>query len=116
MSKPRNIKRLRVVDTLIGILFTACTAAIFSFFFHRMHMRAIVPLLFLGIITVVALRYGIAAGVIGCLASAFIFAFCLFTPTGSMGVAGNAARVNLGWLLLGGISLSFLFAPPQQKD
>lgn len=116
MAKASKMKRFRVLDTLIGILFTASSAAIISYVFHGTHLRVIVPLLFLGMITVVALRFGIAAGVIGCLVSAFIFAFFLFTPAGSLAVAGNAARVNLGWLLLGGITLSFLFAPPQQKD
>jgi K+-sensing histidine kinase KdpD len=103
----------QVVDTLVGILFAASTAAIVSLLFHGTNLRTTVPLLFLGMITVVALRYGIAAGVIGSLVAVFIFAFFLFTPAGSLAVAGDAARANLGWLLLGGVTLSFFFAPRQ---
>jgi K+-sensing histidine kinase KdpD len=111
----RRIGRLHVVDTLIGILLSASAAAIVAYLFHNSHVLAVVPLLFLGMVTVVALRYGVAAGVIGSLISGFIFAIFLFSPLGSVRVAGEAARANLGWLLLGGTALSVLFAP-QQKN
>jgi len=41
-----------------------------------------------------------------------VFAAFLFAPTGSVSVANESARANLGWMLLIGIGFSFLFAPP----
>jgi len=75
-----------------------------------------VPLGFLVVVMVVALRYGTVAGVIGSLVSATIFAFFLFTPVGSITIHDQAARSSIGWLLLGGITLSALFAPPNLGD
>jgi hypothetical protein len=60
---------------------------------------------------VLGLRYGIAVGVIGSLLSAAIFATMLFSPVGSFRVTDHAARQNLAWMVLGGIALSYLFAP-----
>ncbi len=53
-----------------------------------------------------------AQGVIGTLAAALIFASFLFSPMGNIHVADEAARGNLGWMMLIGIGFSFLFAPP----
>ncbi len=115
MSKSSKLKRLRLVNTTVGVLFAAATAAVMSYFFRGTYLSSIVPLLFVGLVTLVALQFGVAAGVLGCVVSALIFALFLLHPVGSVAVAASAARSNLGWLLLGGISLSFLFAP-QQKE
>lgn len=73
--------------------------------------RVFLPLWFLAVLVVLALRYGLAAGVIGSLAAAFIFAHMLFDPLGSWRISNAVARQNLAWMVLGGIVLSFLFAP-----
>jgi hypothetical protein len=44
--------------------------------------------------------------------AALVFADYLFSPVGSIEVANDSARANLGWMLLIGIGFSFLFAPP----
>lgn len=74
-----------------------------------------VPLFFTAVLLLTALRFGISAGVLGTLAATLIFAEFLFRPAGSLPVAGPLARSNLGWMLLIGIALSFLFAPPRSK-
>jgi len=74
-----------------------------------------VPLFFTAVLLLTALRFGISAGVLGTLAAALIFAEFLFRPLGSLQVADAIARSNLGWMLLIGIALSFLFAPPKSK-
>lgn len=105
-----------MVNTLIGVLFCASAAALAAYFFHGSSVSSTLPLFFLAVVTAVALRFGIAAGVIGSLVSAAIFAFFLYRPTGSLGVMNTSARSSLGWLLLGGVVLSYLFAPQKKSS
>lgn len=114
-NRLRTLKKLRAVEGLIGVLLCASAAALVSLVFHSSPIKFVLPLVFLGLITVVALRFGIAAGVVGSLASAFIFAVFLFMPNGSLQVHNGAAKSSLGWLLMGGITLSFLFAPQKKS-
>ena len=69
------------------------------------------PLLFTGVLLPVSLIFGVRAGILGTVLAAVIFALFLFHPRGSIQVADNAARANLAWMLLLGVSLSFFFAP-----
>lgn len=108
-------QQVRIINTLIGILLCASAAALAAYFFHGSSANSTLPLIFLGVVTAVALRFGIAAGVIGSLASAAIFAVFLYRPAGSLAVANTSARDSLGWMLLGGVVLSYLFAP-QKSD
>jgi hypothetical protein len=39
-----------------------------------------------------------------------------FQPVGSLAVASEAARANLGWMLLLGIPIAFLSANAPQQD
>jgi K+-sensing histidine kinase KdpD len=61
---------------------------------------------------VVAALFGARAGILGTVLAAMVFAGFLFGPVGSIHVADESARANLGWMLLIGIGFSFLFAPP----
>jgi len=70
-----------------------------------------VPLLFNAVIFLIALVFGVRAGLLGTLLAALVFAVFLFPPTGRIEVADPAARTNLGWMMLTGIAFSFLFAP-----
>ncbi len=79
--------------------------------FAGQDVRVFLPLWFVAVLVVLGLRYGIAVGVIGSLLSAAIFATILFSPVGSFRVTDHAARQNLAWMVLGGVALSYLFAP-----
>lgn len=61
-----------------------------------------------GIVVVVAMRFGSAAGILGTLGAAVIFAGFLFHPLMSMKVSEAAERSNLIWMIIGGISASEL--------
>jgi K+-sensing histidine kinase KdpD len=74
-------------------------------------LKVFLPLWFVAVLVVLALRYGIAVGVIGSLLSAAIFATTLFKPVGSLWISDLAARQNLAWMVLAGVALSYLFAP-----
>lgn len=68
----------------------------------------VLPIAFLGIVTLVAMRCGVAAGVLGSAAAAVIFAMFLFAPLGSLQIENKSARADLAWLFLGALTLSYL--------
>jgi len=74
--------------------------------------KNLVPLIFTLILLAIAALFGARAGIFGTILAGLVFAAFLFSPTGSVSVANESARSNLGWMLLIGIGFSFLFAPP----
>jgi K+-sensing histidine kinase KdpD len=103
---------------VLGLLLCGTTASMTSFVFRDHAFKASLPLVFLAVVTVVALRFGSLAGVLGSCSAAVIFALLLFPPIGSLEVRDLHQRSNLGWFLVAGISISFLFAshsPGKQK-
>jgi K+-sensing histidine kinase KdpD len=74
-----------------------------------------VPIVFIVLIAVLAAYFGVAAGILGTILAALIFADWLYAPFGSLAVQNAGARAEIGWLLLGGVSLSFLLAPESHR-
>lgn len=74
------------------------------------------PLICLAIVLAVAARFGVATGVLGSIVSARLLAYFVYAPQHSLRVANSGARASLSWLLLGGISLSFLFTPRREQS
>jgi K+-sensing histidine kinase KdpD len=101
-----------MVDSMIGALLCAVTAAGATALAAGHSWQAWIPLVFVAMLLVVSAVFGMHAGILGTLLSAIIFAEFLFHPVGSFRIANEAARSNLAWMLLLGISFSFLFAPP----
>jgi K+-sensing histidine kinase KdpD len=73
--------------------------------------KNMVPLVFAAILMIIAALFGAKAGILSTVLAALFFATFLFGPTGSITIANESARSNLGWMLLIGIGFSFLFAP-----
>jgi K+-sensing histidine kinase KdpD len=73
--------------------------------------RIILPLVFVVILVMLSARYGLLVAVIGAPVAAFIFAYFLFPPLHSFQVENDAAKGNLGWMVLAGIVISYLLAP-----
>jgi K+-sensing histidine kinase KdpD len=96
------------LKTLFGILICAWSAALMSFIFHGQNSRFILPVVFLGIVFLVSNRYGVSAGLLGSAVAALIFAMFLYAPLGSPAIANKAARSTLAWLVLGGLTISYL--------
>jgi len=90
----------------------AWIAAFLCILFRGRNSSAVIPLAFLVIVILVALRFGALAGMLGSATAAVIFAFFLYRPIG-FGVDDPAARMNLAWLVLGGLACSYLLAPEQ---
>ena len=111
LANLRNLPSLPGSGTLAGALLCFVAALVTGTFASGYTWRAEVPLMFTVVLLVVALVFGAWAGVLGTLLSGLIFATHLFAPMGSLRVASDAARSNLGWMLMIGIAFSFLFAP-----
>lgn len=107
-------KWLGVLDTAIGTLLCASVALVLALIFHRSRLELTLPLISLAVVIAIATRFGVATGVLGSLISALLLAYFVYAPQHSLRVASPDARANLSWLLMGGISLSFLFAPRRQ--
>jgi K+-sensing histidine kinase KdpD len=107
------------LTSAIGVVFCTWAAAMICMLFQGRPTRALIPVVFLVVVTLVAMRCGIIAGIIGSAISALIFATFLFHPLGSVSVANPAARTNLAWLIVGGLAFSYLLAPigrgPQRR-
>jgi K+-sensing histidine kinase KdpD len=114
-NEQRRVGLLRLssrADALIGSLVCALGAGAASLIAGGYHWRVFVPLIFTFVLLLVALLFGARAGILGTLLAAMVFAAFLFQPLGRLHVVDNAARANLGWMLIIGMSFSFLFAPP----
>jgi K+-sensing histidine kinase KdpD len=101
-----------LIDAAIGGLVCALAAVGFSAAADGHVWKNMVPLIFTAVLLLTAAMLGSRAGILGTVLAALIFASFLFGPTGSIQVANESARANLGWMMLIGIGFSFLFAPP----
>lgn len=107
-----KLRTLEIVDAAIGGALCGIAAIAASAVASGHTWKTAVPLVFTAILLLNARLFGTRAGLLGTVLSALVFAGFLFGPTGSIQVANDSARSNLGWMLLIGIGFSFLFAPP----
>jgi len=101
-----------LVDAAIGGILCGIAAAGASAAAEGHAWKNLVPLIFTSVLLATAALFGARAGILGTILAGLVFAAFLFAPTGSVSVANESARANLGWMLLIGIGFSFLFAPP----
>lgn len=100
---------------LIGVALALGASLISAHVFAGTGSSTAVPLWFILVLYVLAWRYGFAAGVIGSLLCAAVFAHFLFDPTRSWHVADAAARKSLLWMVVGTIAVSYLLTPPRSQ-
>src|SRR3954447_3138645 len=104
-------RKLRRWAKLVAGLALCATAALGVAASEMLHpWRLILPLAFVVILVLLALRYGLLVAVVGAPLTAFIFAYYLFPPLHSFEVENAAAKSNLGWMVLAGIVISYLLA------
>jgi K+-sensing histidine kinase KdpD len=106
---------LTAVDTAIGTLLCASAALLLTLMFNQTRLEVALPLICMAVVVAVAARFGVATGVFGSLACALLLAYFVYAPEGSFHITDPHARGSISWLLLGGISLSFLFAPNRSR-
>ena len=100
---------------LTGVVLALAASLISVRIFAGTDARTAVPLWFILVLYVLAWRYGFAAGVIGSLLCAFVFAHFLFDPTGSWHVEDAAARKSLLWMVVGTTAISYLLTPQSSQ-
>ena len=110
-----SVRLISLLDTVIGTLLCTSAAALLAGLFASSSVRVALPLICLAIVLAVAARFGATTGILSSVFSAIVLAYFVFSPVHSLEVADATARNNLGWLLLGGISLSFLFGPTPEE-
>jgi K+-sensing histidine kinase KdpD len=98
-------------STITGLAICTGAAVSTAIIFDQTPWRGIVPIIFLIVILALAILFGTAAGIIGTLVSAMIFAYWLYPPIGNLAVQNAGARSSLAWMLLGGLVISYLLAP-----
>jgi len=91
-------------------------ALLLSWVFKSSTNRALVPLVCLVLIVIVAIRYGARSGIIGSILATIVFSSALFPPLGSLRIRDQTERANVVWMLLGGISLSYLLSSDDDDD
>jgi len=91
----------------------ACGAAAWTLsqFPWRAGMRTLVPFGFLLILFAIGAFWGRGVAMAGSVVAALVFAHELFQPVDSLSVSSADARSSLAWMLLAGVSLSFLLLP-----
>lgn len=111
-----SAQTLKTIDAAIGAIFCAVLAGVATMLFPRNGHHAALPLIFVVVIALVATRYGAWAGVFGSIAAAMIFSYFWFMPVGSFSVSREAARNNLSWMLILGITVSYFVSFPSQAS
>lgn len=111
-DEARKRRLQQMLDSMIGALLCGLAAVGASVVAIGHSWGVSVPLVFVAILVIIAAVFGARAGVLGTIIAAIIFATFLFRPSASLQTGGDVARMNLAWMLLLGISLAFLFAPP----
>ncbi len=99
-------------STFVAVVLLAGSAGLACIALAASATRNLVPAAFVVAVVLVALRFGALAGILGSVAGAAIFARWLYPPLGSLRVESAVARDHLGWMLLAGVSLSYLLAAP----
>lgn len=105
---PLNPRLHSLLLTATGAALCVASAIAATVIFAHVPGRSFVPVAFIVVAAVLAAYFGSAAGIFGIALAALIFANWLYPPFGSIQVANAAARAELAWMLLGGVSLSYL--------
>jgi K+-sensing histidine kinase KdpD len=105
-----------LLDTAVGTLLCASAALTLALMFNQTRLKLGLPLICLAIVLALATRLGVATGVLGSIVSALLLAYFVYAPVHSFRIASSEARASLSWLLLGGISLSYLFTPRRDRS
>ncbi len=73
--------------------------------------QELVPFAFLAIVFALGMLFGRTVGILGSIIAALVFAHSMYQPVGSFRVTDQSARSGLAWMLLAGVSLSYLLLP-----
>lgn len=78
-------------------------------------LQEFVPFAILGIVLLLGMVFGRSVGMLGSVIAALIFAYSMYEPLGSLRIADQGARSGVAWMLLAGITLSYLLLPARRE-
>jgi len=107
-------KYQKSLNVVFGTALSALVAVSASLFFARSSWRGLLPLMFVGVLVLLAGRFGVTVSLTGSLLGALIFSLMLFSPIGSTEIESESARSSLGWMVVGSVALSYLLYPSQR--
>ncbi len=111
------IKRFhQPINLAVGTLLSAVLAALLTFLFHRSTLRGFLPIAFILVLVLLSRQFGFGVSLAGSLSAAIIFALFLFPPVGSAHVESDTARMNIAWMILGAVAVSYLLYPSNPMD
>jgi K+-sensing histidine kinase KdpD len=119
--RPHTDRMIKIPTSALRVSVGACLCAsasgVVTALSRRNSLKALIPLMFLSLIALIALKFGPLAATVGTLISAATFAMYLFKPFHSLRVDDPIARGNLIWMvLLGLIAAHFLPPPPDESS
>ena len=100
------------LHVLVGLALCSASAALAAALFASRPSRLVVPLVFVFVLLLIAIRYGAMVGILGSVIAAAIFAWFLYPPAHSLVVSDASERSHLAWMVLAGVTLSYLLAGP----
>ncbi len=103
---------LRPLQNAAVLAVCAASAVVAGLLFGSRPSRLIVPVVFIAVLVLVAMRYGALVGVVGSVLAGIIFAYLLYPPPHSLQIQDAGDRSQLAWVVLGGVALSYLLAGP----
>ncbi len=90
----------------------AASAVVAGLLFGSRSSRFVIPIVFIALLVLGAMRYGALVGVVGSVLAGGIFAYLLYPPLHSLQVQDSGDRSQLAWVVLAGVALSYLLAGP----
>ena len=104
------------INLAAGTLLSAALAALLTFLFQRSTLRGFLPITFILVLVLLSRQFGFGVSLAGSLTAAIIFALFLFPPLGSTHVTSATARMNIAWMVLGAVAVSYLLYPANPMD
>jgi K+-sensing histidine kinase KdpD len=78
--------------------------------------KELIPIVFLVFVLALGMLFGRTVGILGSITGALIFARSLYTPLGSFRIQNQGARSSVAWMLLAGVTLSYLLLPSRRNQ
>ncbi len=104
------------INIAVGTLLSALLAALLSFLFQKSTLRGLLPLAFILVLVLLSRQFGFAVSLAGSLTAAIIFSLFLFPPLGSAHIENDTARMNIAWMILGAVAVSYLLYATNPMD
>jgi K+-sensing histidine kinase KdpD len=106
----------RPLNLALGTILSAVLASAVTLLFNHSSVRAFLPLAFVVVLVLLSRQFGVSVSLTGSLIATIIFAMFLFPPLGSTRVENENARMNLGWMVLCAVAVSYLLYPKTPID